>query len=391
MSNIRPDLSIEYSFIRVPYDSGVRAFKSSKKTIEKEMSSILNSIIALKKENHLNKTQATSSLNSLITRLKGLKRKLDEHYHEEDEIYECCKKRLLQLSSVDPQKKESIIEFQNARVHHLVVEHLVRNDYNETAKAITQEYGMNDFMFVDAKIIQEYNAIIKDLSNKNCESAFNWCHANKTKLLRINSRFEVKLMFQEFIEFVKKKDSHKALQYLRKYSEPLKNQNIDEVKKAMGCFTYYSQLERFPAYQFYFEEQRWDDLISAFKFDSFLVSGMTTRSNLEITLQAGLSALKTDSCLNQKMQKPEACPVCNPSMKKLASKVPSTHKFVSSLICKISGEVMDEHNPPVALPNGQVYSEKALKRMAEKDNGRIICPATKSEYTLQDLKKIYIS
>ena len=38
--------------------------------------------------------------------------------------------------------------------------------------------------------------------------------------------------------------------------------------------------------------------------------------------------------------------------------VPSTHKVVSSLICRISGEVMDEHNPPVSLPNGQVYSEK---------------------------------
>lgn len=155
MSNIRPDLSIEYSYVRVPYDSGVKStlnmhsflhlalgFKTSKKTVEKEMSSILNSIIALKKENHLNKTQTTSSLSSLITRLKSLKRKLDENYHEEDEIYECCKKRLLQLNSLDPQKKESIAEFQNSRVHYLVIEYLVRNNYNDTAKAISDEYGM---------------------------------------------------------------------------------------------------------------------------------------------------------------------------------------------------------------------------------------------------------
>jgi len=39
-------------------------------------------------------------------------------------------------------------------------------------------------------------------------------------------------------------------------------------------------------------------------------------------------------------------------MQKLAKKLPSTDPMVSSLICRISGEVMDEDNPPMALPNG---------------------------------------
>ena len=37
---------------------------------------------------------------------------------------------------------------------------------------------------------------------------------------------------------------------------------------------------------------------------------------------------------------------------KLSENLPSTHKTISSLICRISGEVMDEHNPPLMLPNG---------------------------------------
>jgi len=391
MSGIRPDLSVEYSLIRMPYDAGVRTFKGSKKTIEKEMSSILNSIIGLKKEVPQTKTQTTTSITNLITRLKTLKRRLDENYHEEDEIYECCKKRLLRLSTFDFQKKESVNEYLNTRVNHLIIEHLARNDCTETVKSISKEYNMEDFVSVDLKIIQEYNAIIRDLRNKSCESAFLWCQANKTKLLRIDSQFEIKLFFQEFIELLKRNESDKALKYLRKYSGPIKNQNIEEIKKAMGCLTYFKQIDRFPTYKFYFEEERWNDLINIFQRDSFLVSGITTHSNLEISLQAGLSALKTDSCLDNKLCKPEVCPVCNPSMKKLVNRVPSTHKVVSSLICRITGEVMDEHNPPVSLPNGQVYSEKALKLMSEKDNGKIICPTTKTEYTLQDLKKIYIS
>ena len=106
------------------------------------MSSILNSIIALKKENNLTKTHATSTLSNLITRLKTLKRKLDDSYHEEDEIYECCKKRLLRLSTVDVQKKESVAEYQTTRVNHLIMEYLMRNNCNETAKAVSQEYHM---------------------------------------------------------------------------------------------------------------------------------------------------------------------------------------------------------------------------------------------------------
>jgi len=52
---------------------------------------------------------------------------------------------------------------------------------------------------------------------------------------------------------------------------------------------------------------------------------------------------------------------------------------------------MDEHNPPVALPNGQVYSLKAIKMMAERDDGRVVCPATKTECHISDVTKIYIS
>ena len=96
----------------------------------------------MKKETPLTKTQTTSSITNLITRLKTLKRKLDENYHEEDEIYECCKKRLLRLSALDFQKKESVTEYLNTRVNHLIIEHLARNDCSETVKTISKEYNM---------------------------------------------------------------------------------------------------------------------------------------------------------------------------------------------------------------------------------------------------------
>ena len=29
--------------------------------------------------------------------------------------------------------------------------------------------------------------------------------------------------------------------------------------------------------------------------------------------------------------------------------------MVSSIICRITGKIMDENNPPMMLPNGEVY------------------------------------
>lgn len=106
------------------------------------MSSILNSILALKKEANLTKTNTTSSLSNLINRLQSLKRKLDEDYKEEDIIYDSCKKRLLHLNQVDVKDKDSLYNYQNIRLHRLIVEHLLRNECLETAKKISKEYDI---------------------------------------------------------------------------------------------------------------------------------------------------------------------------------------------------------------------------------------------------------
>lgn len=47
--------------------------------------------------------------------------------------------------------------------------------------------------------------------------------------------------------------------------------------------------------------------------------------------------------------------MCSKSLNKLAQPLPMAHCANSRLVCKISGEVMNENNPPMMLPNGYVY------------------------------------
>lgn len=54
---------------------------------------------------------------------------------------------------------------------------------------------------------------------------------------------------------------------------------------------------------------------------------------------------------------------------KLAEGLPYSKHIHSTLICPITLEVMNEDNPPMVAPNGAVYSERAVCKIAAQNNG----------------------
>jgi hypothetical protein len=52
------------------------------------------------------------------------------------------------------------------------------------------------------------------------------------------------------------------------------------------------------------------------------------------------------------------CPACALPLSVLARSVPRAHHSQSAVVCAISGAVMDADNPPLAFPNGYVYSRQ---------------------------------
>lgn len=67
------------------------------------------------------------------------------------------------------------------------------------------------------------------------------------------------------------------------------------------------------------------------------------------------------------------CPVCSRSLNKLAQPLPMAHCANSRLVCKISGDVMNENNPPMMLPNGHVYGYNVRPRVGGRRAGRGGC------------------
>ena len=47
--------------------------------------------------------------------------------------------------------------------------------------------------------------------------------------------------------------------------------------------------------------------------------------------------------------------MCQQPLNELARPLPFSHCTQSRLMCALSGKPIDEHNPPMVLPNGNVY------------------------------------
>jgi len=146
-------------------------------------------------------------------------------------------------------------------------------------------------------------------------------------------------------------------------------------------------------YHHLFSEARWHALQHKFQAELLQLYALPASSSLKTALAAGLMAMKTPFCTNDKSSDHHSsrCPICiSPVLLALSQPLPPTNPSTSRLVCALSGAVMDEHNPPLVLPNGMVYSRKSLMDMAQARNGRVLCPRTNTEYLLTECRQAYI-
>ena len=117
--------------------------------------------------------------------------------------------------------------------------------------------------------------------------------------------------------------------------------------------------------------------------------GLTEPSVLTILMQSGYSALKTPSCYVEDTKNVN-CPACTTFLHDFGQSLPLSHRESSYLVCRITGDIMDENNYPMVLPNGQIYCKNVLEKMADENDGVIHCIKTGFICKFSDLKKVFI-
>ncbi|EAW82589.1 macrophage erythroblast attacher, isoform CRA_c [Homo sapiens] len=176
--------------------------------------------------------------------------------------------------------------------------------------------------------------------------------------------------------------------HARKHFSQAEGSQLDEVRQAMGMLAFPPDTHISP-YKDLLDPARWRMLIQQFRYDNYRLHQLGNNSVFTLTLQAGLSAIKTPQCYKEDgSSKSPDCPVCSRSLNKLAQPLPMAHCANSRLVCKISGDVMNENNPPMMLPNGYVYGYNSLLSIRQDD--KVVCPRTKEVFHFSQAEKVYI-
>ena len=263
---------------------------------------------------------------------------------------------------------------------------------------------------MDIDVFLQSRKAIDGLKAKNCTEALNWCSEHRSKLKKLNNTFEFELRLQEFIELVRADKRQQAIAYARKYfkreestaSKTSESESIltrkqedeewakrsKQIQQAMALLAFGKGTTLSP-YREFFSDDRWQFLIQSFQHSYYELFSLTKQPLLYLNLQAGLSALK-----NPLVYHPEHYnvhdPMCHKLFQEVAENLPFSFHVHSKLVCRITGKLMDDRNPPMVLPNGNVYSLEAMEQMALRGNGTIEDPRTNEQYPFSALKKSFV-
>ncbi|KAL8455391.1 hypothetical protein Emag_000775 [Eimeria magna] len=75
--------------------------------------------------------------------------------------------------------------------------------------------------------------------------------------------------------------------------------------------------------------------------------------------------------MSRRMCLADVCPGCLPELEGVVKGLPMPHRLKSHLICPVTGEPMDEDNPPMASPEGRMISKKGLAMLASQSQPRL--------------------
>ncbi|KAI7864138.1 CTLH/CRA C-terminal to lish motif domain-containing protein [Spinellus fusiger] len=396
MNQTNPEqiIELELPFLKVPYEQLRKSFRNAYRYIEKELQAltgVIDGCIENASDGKLLPELAQLVLEDLIAQVSELTDKLQTIRKEEEEFIRRIQLRLdnlTMLSGIHSAKAPEFQTWSNTRLNRVLVDYLLRSGLTETAKRMASDNGIE--AMVDTELFSHSEKIERSLKQRSCKECLLWCVENKSGLKKIKSTLEFNLRMQEFIELARASQGMEALLYARKYLVPWRATENKRVMQAMGLLPFRPTTQCQP-YKDMYDISRWDQLVIQFKRENFALYSLTTHPLLFITLQVGLSALKSPQCYQHENRNVN-CPVCDTeTLGQLAEKLPLSHHLNSTIVCRMSGKIMNEDNPPMLLPNGRVYSLEALQDMGQKNHGSITCPRTGLVYQMKDLKKVFVS
>lgn len=126
---------------------------------------------------------AVVALDSMITRMQGLKRKLEALHNEEQAVMLQSNKRIAHLQdlyTIPSLIDETYDRWSRVRLDRLLADELLRNGFGESARMLAREKGIEDL--VDVDVFVQCAKIEASLRRGSTTECLAWCVENKNTL-----------------------------------------------------------------------------------------------------------------------------------------------------------------------------------------------------------------
>eukprot|EP00938_MAST-03A_sp_MAST-3A-sp1_P004760 g4760.t1 len=369
------EFMLESDFLHIPVESLSRSFRRSQRYVEKH-------VVATQRL--ASRAKSAEELRQIRIRIEKLGQNLKKLEDEEEKYLTQLEERVKSMS-----REETSRDLMST----FVCDFLARSGKFDCARKIAIDQGL-DYL-VDTDLWHDFHTIRSAILNQDCKSALKWCDSNASKLRRLHSDFPFRLHVQTFLEQARCGDVEEAIRYAQKNVSPYvktDSQNYEQrlrlSRRAMSCLIFSGEAGRESSqnYSDLLSERRWKDLSIMFEKEFRRVYGCAKHSSLRRTLEAGLAAIRTPKCSKDKHKE---CPGCDENLGRVASFMPYFRPANTRIVCPMSGKIMNEANPPMAMPSGHVYSLEAIKTLTNEE-GFTKCPVTGVLVPFHKLKHVYI-
>ena len=161
-------------------------FKSVQRIVEREKDHVipgLKEAANASLSNTQTPDQTLAALDTMISRMQSLKRKMETLHEEEQKIQTQSRKRIQHLENLHEIPSLADVKYDQwsrVRLDRLLVDHMLRSGYSESAKQLAREKGIEDL--VDLDVFVQCQQIAESLRRGETKEALHWCGENKAAL-----------------------------------------------------------------------------------------------------------------------------------------------------------------------------------------------------------------
>lgn len=184
--NLIEVLTQDQPLLRLPHELARRNFKTVQRAVEREKEYVIPALketASASLSNTQTPDQTLAALDAMISRMQGLKRKMESLQEEEKKIHNQSRKRIQHLETLHKIPSLADVKYDQwsrVRLDRLLVDHMLRSGYSESAKQLAQDRGVEDL--VDLGVFTQCQRVVDSLRCGETKEALQWCGENKAAL-----------------------------------------------------------------------------------------------------------------------------------------------------------------------------------------------------------------